>query len=122
MSDGSDLSTVPGLDRIPTQEAEESGLSCAEFQVHLRVRGLHDLLSLRMSCLTRGSGNKTAGDTWKSVANASMCLRPLPRLPRRMSETVEGVMPIALAAKAWEMPRSVSKCGSISGPARAGIG
>jgi hypothetical protein len=50
-----------------------------------------------------------------------MCLRPMPRLPRRMSESVEGAMPIALAAEAWEMPRSVSKCRSISGPERSGI-
>ena len=31
-----------------------------------------------------------------------MCLRPIPRLPRRMSETVEAAMPIALAAEAGD--------------------
>jgi hypothetical protein len=49
---GSDLSTVPRLDRIATQEAEASGPNRAEFQVDPRVRGLHFPLLLCMSCLT----------------------------------------------------------------------
>jgi hypothetical protein len=49
MWDGSDPSTVPGLDRVPTQEAEQSGSSRVEFQVDLRVRGRRFPLLLCMS-------------------------------------------------------------------------
>jgi hypothetical protein len=45
------FSTVPGLDRIPTQGAEDSGSNRAEFQVDPRVRGLHFPLLQRMSSL-----------------------------------------------------------------------
>jgi hypothetical protein len=51
MLDGSDLSTVPGLDRIRTQEAEDSGSNRAEFRVDLRVRGRRFTLLLCMSYL-----------------------------------------------------------------------
>jgi hypothetical protein len=68
MWDGSDLSTVPGLDRIPAQEAEDSGSNRGEFQVDLQVRGLHFPLLLCMSYrpiasqANSGAGRTAVGD------------------------------------------------------------
>jgi hypothetical protein len=56
-------STVAGLDRIPAQEAEDSGSNRAEFQVDLRMRGLRFPLLLCMSYLLfrcRRAGDVTA--------------------------------------------------------------
>jgi hypothetical protein len=52
MWDGSDLSTVPGLDKSPTQEAENSRSDHSKFHVGLGVRGLPFSLLLCMFYLS----------------------------------------------------------------------
>jgi hypothetical protein len=49
--DGSDLPGVPGLDKSPALQAEDSSSDRAEFQARLRVRGLPFPLLLCMSSL-----------------------------------------------------------------------
>jgi hypothetical protein len=90
---------VPGLDRIPTHEAEDSGSNRAEFQVDVRVRGLHFALLLRMSCcpkrLADTSGRWVSDILLRDFVAAMVCSLMFTR-QLKIDRSLEFCMPLWL--------------------------